>query len=631
MNRLIAELRRRNVFRVAAAYLVAAWLVMQVVAVIADAAAMPDWADSLALILLIAGLPIVLFIAWAFELTPEGLKPTDSVPAEDSVRAATGSKLDLAIIGGLAVVAVLMLATWLMPRSADPASEPDVEPAAQVAQTETDPAPEAPAPAEQSVAVLPFLALSSNEEDRYFADGLTEEILNYLAAAPDLLVTSRTSAFQYRGDDLPSVPVIAAELGVAHIVEGTVRRAGDQVRITAQLIRAADDTHIWSRTYDRPMDDVFAIQDDIAESITAVLNVALDADELERMREQGVRNIDAYIAYQRGNEIFHYAHFEAPDLIEALEPAQAYFSEAIELAPGFTDAYLGQADYYAHLMRRAERLSSEEGQAAYSEASARYFALLNEAWMTTTDPNKRAMISVDRVYMSESWLGAAAIVDTATKVEGCPESFWVRELVALSGRAAEFVPYAEQRTRCDPLNIVNWQRLAGIAYDAGEFDRAFAAASQGLTLDSDQGWLAMVAANALMQAGRDAEIRQYMDLMQVDPFARALMELMMAARAGDREAAAALHAQMIFPEGAGLEQLQIILHAMLGQRDSATALAAQIDAWPRGDHRLLTTVMDCRCGAPWDIEQTPNFARRIEEAGFPWPPTGAENFPLKDW
>lgn len=640
MNRLLSELRRRNVFRVAAAYLVAAWLVMQVIAVISDAAGMPDWADSLALILLIAGLPVVLFIAWAFELTPDGLKPTDSVAEDESQTAATRSKLDLAIIGGLAVVAILMLGTWLWPRDAgdpaDPVSPQELvadaaEPAAeQAADQATASASEVEGPSGQSVAVLPFLALSSDEEDRYFADGLTEEILNYLAAVPELMVTSRTSAFQYRGDDLPSVPEIARQLGVAHIVEGTVRRAGDRVRITAQLIRAEDDTHLWSQTYDRTMDDAFAVQDDIAQNITTVLDIVLDAEEVERMRARGLQSVDAYIAYQRGNEIFQYAHFEAPDLIEALEPAMDYFSQATELAPGFTDAYLGQADYFAHLMRRSAGLPGELAQTAYREASAQYFGLINDAWMSTTDPNRRAMISIDRVYMSESWAGADQIVDAAASVAGCPESFWVRELVALSGRAADFIPYAEQRTRCDPLNFANWHALAGIAYDAGDFDRAFRAASQAMTLDGNADAAALLAANALMQAGRNEEIRQYMDLMQVDPFARFLMEFMIAARAGDRETAENLHAQMMFPEGMGLEGLQIVLHAMIGQHDAATVLAADLDGRALGNQLLMSVVMDCRCGAPWDIAQTPNFARRIEEAGYPWPPAGGENFPLNE-
>ena len=140
----------------------------------------------------------------------------------------------------------------------------------------------------------------------------------------------------------------------------------------------------------------------------------------------------------------------------------------------------------------------------------------------------------------------------------------------------------------------------------------------------------MIAANALMQAGRNDEIRQYMDLMQIDQFTRFLREFMMAARAGDRETAESLHAQMLFPDDIGLAPLKIILHAMIGQHEAATVLATQLDGMARGNQILMTTVMDCRCGAPWDISQTPNFARRIEEAGYPWPPAGGENFPLNE-
>lgn len=644
MNRLLSELRRRNVFRVAAAYLVAAWLVMQVIAVISDAAGMPDWADSLALILLIAGLPVVLFVAWAFELTPDGLKPTESVSDEESQSAMTGSKLDLAIISGLAVVAILMLGSWLWPRDAgdpaDPAAPEELvantadaaEQASVQTGTATPAAPdEAMRPSGQSVAVLPFLALSSDEEDRYFADGLTEEILNYLAAVPELMVTSRTSAFQYRGEDLPPIPEIARQLGVANIVEGSVRRSGDRVRVTVQIIRAADDAHLWSGTYDVELDDIFTVQEDIAQNITTVLDIVLDEAHWERMESEGIRNVDAYIAFQRGFEIFHDAHFEAADLVVALEPAQALFTEATTLAPRLTNAYLMQADYYAHLMRRASRSSAPESEQAHEEASERYFELLHDAWMSTSDENRRAMISVDRVYMSRDWSGADEIVEQATRVTGCPYSAWFRELSVLSGRAAEMMPYAERRALCDPLYAANWDALARIAYAAGEFDTAFAAASRGLGIDSDYDELAVIASFALMQAERVDEIRQYMDLMQVNPDVRTFMETLIAARAGDRDRAQEYLSSVRFVDDPAVLPMQILLSAVIGDRDNANAMAIRVDSQPFGEHALLDIAELCRCGALWDIDQTPNFQQRINQAGFPWPPEGGENFPLKTW
>mgnify|MGYP003631048786 CR=1 FL=1 len=641
MMQFLTELRRRNVFRVTAAYLVVGWLVMQVISVISDAAALPDWADSLALILLLAGLPVAVFIAWAFEMTPEGLKPTESIDPEASLARATGSTLDIAILAGLGLVAILMLATWFWP-----ANTIGVEPANVVDEISTDAVPDTAvpepadtettmpatatpdAPSAQSVAVLPFVAMSSDEEDRYFADGLTEEILNYLAAVPELMVTSRTSAFQFRGDDLPPVPEIARQLGVAHVVEGSVRRSGDRVRVTAQIIRAADDSHLWSQTYDRTMDDVFAIQDDIARNITSVLDIVLDADQLARMSDFGVQNVEAYIAYQRGVEIALAAHVEGADTLAGLLPAEPFFVEAIELAPEFSDAYSQQADRYAHLMNHYIADQSESGVAAYEAAADRYFDLLNSARDTAHDASQRAMIDVDRVYMRESWMGAAGILDRAAQASGCPYSAWIMELTLLSGRAADFIPYAERMTRCDPLSQNNWYSLSLIAYSAGQFDLAQDAANTGLSGNRREVRMGFAKADAMFQLGLREEMSAYMDYLQVPDFIRGVYGAQFAARDGDRAAAVEARRLMGPPDDNGFE---LVLHAMLGERDAANAMAAQKDAEPGNTDELIFIAARCYCGAPWDLEATPNFARRIAEAEFPWPPPGGENYPLKDW
>jgi adenylate cyclase len=645
MNRLLSELRRRNVFRVTAAYLVVGWLVMQVISVISNAAAMPSWADSLALILLLAGLPVAVFIAWAFELTPAGLKPTESIDPEASLTRATGSTLDIAILAGLGLVAALLVSSWLWP-----SNDALIEPVSVVAEVTAPPAPDAPAlepteaqtatptiamtdgPPTLSVAVLPFVAMSSNEDDGYFADGLTEEILNALAALPDLLVTSRTSAFQFKGDDLPSVGEIAAQLGVAHIVEGSVRRGGDQVRITVQLIRVSDDSHLWSQTYDRSMDDVFAIQEDVASNIAQVLDIVLDAEQIARMNSIGVRNVEAYIAYQRGVEISIEAHRPDRNTLESLVPAEALFAEATALAPDFSDAYLHRADYYAHLMRRAEFDETDVGRAALEAAGDQYFDLLDLAKDTTDNIDQRAMIDVDRVYMRDSWVGAGAILDRASETSGCPYSAWIPELSELSGRAAQFVPYAQRLTVCDPLNELNWMRLTIIAYSAGQFDLAHEAAIRGLRLDSNNVDLMWHSADALYQAGRYDDIREYMDFLQVPEIVRGLYDAQIAARSGDREAVAEARTRMWHPEDDGFNRFELAMHAMMGDRDAANAMAAVAETRPdQSFHNLLGVAARCRCGAPWDLEATPNFARRIAEAEFPWPPPGTGDYPLKDW
>ena len=640
MNQLFSELRRRNVFRVTAAYLVVGWLVMQVISVISDAAGLPGWADSLALILLLAGLPVAVFIAWAFELTPEGMKPTQSVDAAESLTRATGSALDIAILAGLGLVAVLVITSWVWP-----GGTPQGEPIEVVAERAIPDAPTAPetgateiqniettdAPPTLSVAVLPFLAMSSNQEDRYFADGLTEEILNYLAAVPGLLVTSRTSAFQFRGDDLPPVPEIARQLGVAHIVEGSIRRSGVRVRVTAQIIRASDDSHLWSQTYDRTMDDVFAIQEDIAQNITTVLDIVLDDDQIARMSDIGVQSVEAYIAYQRGVEISNEAHGSDQDTLSALVPAEALFAEATRLAPGFSDAYMQQADYYAHQMRRSMQDDTEEGRAILEAAGDRYFDLLDLAKNSTTDLNRWAMIDVDRIYMRDSWIGAGPIIERASQTNGCPYAAWLRELTALSGRSADFLPYAQRMAQCDPLAGNNWAVLSDIAYRAGQYDLAHEAAISGLMLDSTDVSLMQQSADALFQANREDDLNAYLDFLQVPDYVRGLFAAMFAARAGDREAANEARLLMGEPDEDGFNASELKLHAMLGEREAANTMAARWDATPDSLRGLIAVTANCRCGALWDLEATPNFARRNAEAEFPWPPPGGDDYPLKDW
>ncbi len=200
----------------------------------------------------------------------------------------------------------------------------------------------------ESVAVLPFIAMSNGPDDDYFADGLTEEIINSLAQLPDLLVTARTSAFHFKGQNLP-VSDIAGKLGVDHVVEGSVRRAGEQLRITAQLIRAEDGFHLWSETYDRRTEDTFAVQEDIAEKVALALDIVLDETSRERMRRAGTGNVEAFTEYQKGREQFIRAH-DTDNMVSGLRQANVHFEKAITLAPEIPDAYNGINDLHSHIL-----------------------------------------------------------------------------------------------------------------------------------------------------------------------------------------------------------------------------------------------------------------------------------------
>jgi TolB-like protein len=316
MNSILSELRRRNVFRVAAAYLVVGWIVMQVVATIGGAAGLPGWADSFALIILVAGFPVVLFIAWAFELTPEGIKKTET--GDEPVGFRPLGPSDYLLIAGVIVV--------LGVGAAQIFTQPSTEPVVIAA----EPAAEIPAAA-NTIAVLPFADLSEAGDQEYFADGISEEILNVLVRIDGLDVTSRTSSFQFKGRDL-GIPYIADELGVRHVLEGSLRRAGNTVRITAQLIDTQTDVHLWSETYDRPLtaENLFAIQDEIATAIVAALGVELGLTEMLEV-EVLTENLTAYDLYLEARPLFIGRY--------AMDRAEELLARAVELDPDFARAW----------------------------------------------------------------------------------------------------------------------------------------------------------------------------------------------------------------------------------------------------------------------------------------------------
>jgi TolB-like protein len=260
----LAELKRRNVFRVAVAYLVAAWLLLQVADIVLENIHAPDWIIQVFMLALIVGLPIALIFAWAFEMTPEGLKREKDVDRSQSITRHTGRKLDRTIMVVLAVAVIVLVIDRVRQAQHDDPAEPAAAAAAADASTDLTP----------SIAVLPFVNMSSDPEQEYFSDGISEEILNSLAQVKELKVAGRTSSFAFKGQN-QDLRQIGETLGVEHILEGSVRKSGAKVRITAQLVQVGDGFHLWSDTYDRELTDVFAIQDEIANAILEQLKAHL--------------------------------------------------------------------------------------------------------------------------------------------------------------------------------------------------------------------------------------------------------------------------------------------------------------------------------------------------------------------
>lgn len=335
MGDFFKELRRRNVFRVAGVYAVVGWLLAQVAATLESALSLPGWFDAVMVSALLIGFPVALVLAWAFEVTPDGVKLTASVPEGDSIHAKTGRKLDYAIVGGLALVAAMIAADRLMPEKAAPAVSPGG--------TETQMAKDA-TPGAASIAVLPFADLSPDQDQEYFSDGIAEEILNVLVRIDDLKVASRTSAFGFKGQEALGIPVIAEKLNVRHVLEGSVRKSGNTVRITAQLIDAKTDQHLWSQTYDRTLtaENLFAIQDEIANAIVAQLGLVIDGEGARQVTVAAdTANIDAYEKFLEARALFVIRdNNRLPKIIEE-------FEQAVAADPDFARGWAGLAAAYA--------------------------------------------------------------------------------------------------------------------------------------------------------------------------------------------------------------------------------------------------------------------------------------------
>src|SRR4029450_6043753 len=303
------ELKRRNVYKVAVAYAVAGWALAQGIAQVFPVFDIPNWAVRLIVLAIVIGFPIALVIAWAFELTPEGLKRTEDVDLATQTRAKSHAWIYVVIVGVLLSVGLFMLGRYGF-REKNLLSN------------------ELPA---KSIAVLPFVNMSSDKEQDYFSDGLSEELLNQLAQIPQLRVIARTSSFSFKGKEV-DVATIAKALNVANVLEGSVRKSANTLRITAQLVRTSDSSNIWSQTYERQMTDVFKVQDEIAGDVVAALKVKLlPTQQLPNTQRTG--NPEAYEHYLLGMDI------SRQDRLEASQLAAVEFKKAITLDPGYANAY----------------------------------------------------------------------------------------------------------------------------------------------------------------------------------------------------------------------------------------------------------------------------------------------------
>ncbi len=605
---LFTELKRRNVFRVAAAYAVIAWFLAQVADLAFDNFGAPDWVPKSVLFVLALGFPLAVIFAWAFEMTPEGVKKEKDVDRSQSITQKTGRKLNYLIIAVLVAAVGVLLADKFLLRDVTPSVATDT-----MVGAVTD----------KSVAVLPFVAMSSGPDDEYFADGLTEEILNSLAQLPELLVTARTSAFTFKGQDLP-IPEVAAKLGVAHVVEGSVRRAGEQLRITAQLIRASDGFHLWSETYDRSGEDSFRVQGEIAEKVAAALDVVLDEEQLESMRSSGLRNPEAFIAYQKGVEIADSAHAGTGDeQVTGLLAANEFFDRTIELEPGFSSAHFDHGDYYVHFAENAQEGRDSEEIADALELAEKDF---QNAARTARSEGDRLNATLELTLISKQWRRLPELFAAAYRSTDCIRPSWWGSVPTILDPSEGALALWQRAAACDPMSFYNWVNVAHLQESLGDYQAAIDTAKRAMEIIPHR-QIADQLISAYMAAGQfdDAEAagQRYLE----DESRRHELQFRLAAAKGNATEARALLGEMV--EKFGLEELHHF--AVLGDRGEANRGAAVADKHPLGFLALLDVVSICNCGAPFDLDAAPNFARLIEEADLPWPPTSPIEWPLKDW
>jgi len=469
-----AELKRRNVFRVALFYIVAAWVVLQVAETLLPVFDVPNSAIRIIVLIMALGFPLAVVFSWVFELTPDGLKLDKDVRVDSGVKQQTSRKLNWATLIAAVLAIGLLVADRMMP---EPASSST--PALQTAEVVPEPAAVAsdePDPA--SIAVLPFEDLSPQGDQGYFSDGIAEEILNVLVRIDGLEVASRTSAFRFRDRDDIGIPGIARELEVRHVLEGSVRKAGDAIRVTAQLIDGQSDKHLWSDTYDRSLtaENVFAIQDEIATAIVAALRESIALPE-SASPEVGMQtgSLDAYELFLEARALFNQR--------QKLDRADALLERAVDLDPEFAGAWAIRAAIYM--------LNSEYGFIDVTRDIAVQRVEAFSANALATDPDNALALSVQAFNQQiEARDGRAEhdiqtiIDDLKRALELDPTNGSTRNWLGISfGETGEIELALEQFTRCandDPF----YSPCVENAYDSlavlGRMDEALAAFRRAL-------------------------------------------------------------------------------------------------------------------------------------------------------
>jgi TolB-like protein len=493
---LVSELRRRNVIRVAIAYAVAAWLLIEITATTFPILKLPDWSVTLVTVLVLIGFPLALIFAWAFELTPEGIKKDKGVDQDQSIANATGVILNRTIIIALVLaLAYFSFDKFILDPKRDAELLESVQTEAVQAVDMTDPVAEGKVPDSKSIAVLPFVNMSSDPEQEYFSDGITEEVLNLLVKTPELRVTSRSSVFSLKGQNL-DIPTIAEKLGVAHILEGSVRKAGNRVRITAQLIEAGSDVHMWSETYDRELDDIFAIQDEIAQEVVKALHIQLLGDAPTATST----NVEAYQLYLRGK------HLATLGTRESWESSVTAYQASIALDATFAPPWEGLSTVlrYQATYGFTDRQETMEASRQAAKRALELDGKLAMAWIALAE------IQIDYDW---DWARGEASTRTALKY-GSQNARVLRPAtwVALSlGETEQALTLAQLAVDLDPLDSDSLSNLGTIYWALSQLEDEERVYRQFLEFYPEDAAVKSWLAATLTRQGNPEEGLQYLD------------------------------------------------------------------------------------------------------------------------
>ena len=569
-----AELKRRNVYKVAVAYGIVGWLVMQIAATVVPALHLPSTITSAVVLLTILGFPIALVLAWAFELTPEGVERTEDAAPNESTTPRTSRKLTALIVLAAVLAAALLAYNFARIRNS-------------------------PAATEKSIAVLPLVNQSGDPSQEYFSDGLSEELINGLGQIHELRVIGRNSSFHFKGKSDDSRAVGLA-LGVAHLLEGSVRKAGDRVRISVALVDAANGSQRWSQTYDRELKDIFAVQEEIARSVADKLRITLLGGEVTASARPSNGSLEAYNAYLQGSE-----QYSRSGNVEVIAKAIAFFDEAIRLDPRYAEAYASKSLAWAQI---------GAFQGANGTEAFRQGRIAAQTALAIKPDLPRARAGMASVYLLADWnLAAADAVLEGSDQKMATTLNMLANVRAAQGRIDEAIQLHKQAVALDPVFAGFRGNLSSRLISAGRLAEAEMELRKAVELQPQfsGAHLAMVVL-AVLRGQPEAAWREA-QLETSGVFRDAAFALAQAAR-GDRAEADAALKVLIDARG---EEAPFRIAGVYGVRKEPDKVFEWLDrAYALHDPRLIGLLADPLL-RPYQSD--PRFAALCQRIGLPVP------------